>query len=117
MTAVDLFLELRGRGVTFTLKGEAVTYRGPAGVLDPGTLARLREAKPIILGILKGEVDLNPGEQRIIIQWRDANSEDFARLLSQHHDSGMITGEAEIQTVADLIAREFGIDRPKPSAG
>ena len=123
-----LILELRRQGVTFDY-GREPPFSGPTEALTPDVVRALESDRDRLLELLDPEAhrpvmearqmtqeDLSTGEQRIINQWRDANSEDFARLLRQHHDEGMITGEAEVQVVACFIARELGIDHTDPGS-
>lgn len=179
MSAVDLLLEVRTRGVTFTPKGEALSYRGPGAALDPDTLARLREAKPILLAILRAERDncpipvrpcracrgrsywfggsgpiwacgachppadssfvlawravpekapgslspasepsrppqvpwsaLTAAERAIIQKARDVYRADFDSLLLARFAEGLVTADAEIAVVLELLDRELKV--------
>lgn len=119
------------------MDGDRLHVEAPAGTLTPEVLDALREAKPALLAALQGAAapgapfsvpeslppvretrrptwaDLSPGERRIIAKARDAYPADFDSLLLRYFAEGMITGEAEIQVVMDLIDRDLGIDRGK----
>ena len=56
--------------------------------------------------------DLSPGERALIQKTGDAYPKDFDRLLIGYFARGLLSGEAEVRVVLDLLDRELGLDRP-----
>lgn len=54
--------------------------------------------------------DLRPGDRAVIDLWRDAHPAEFDQLLTGYLGQGLVSGEAEVRVVIDLIGREFEID-------
>lgn len=52
MTAADLVLDLKARGVRLTAEGNRLQYDAPAGVMTPDLLARLKACKSELLATL-----------------------------------------------------------------
>ena len=77
----------------------------PAGASPPESLPPVRKASRPTWA------DLSPGERAIIQKARNAYPQDFDRLLIGYFAEGLISGEAEVRVVLDLLDREIGIDR------
>jgi len=53
LSAVQLVVRLRSLGVRLHAEGDKLKYKAPPGVLDDGTLAEIKAAKPEIMEILR----------------------------------------------------------------
>lgn len=78
MSAQALLEDLRGRGVRISRQGDRLDYYGPAGTITHETLTALRESKPRLLIVLRGETRKAERERRkleeagrrgLVIEW------------------------------------------------
>lgn len=72
---------------------------------------RVREARRPIWA------DLSAGERAMIAKVRDAHAADFDALLLRYFSEGLISGEAEVRVVLDLLDRELRLDNREGLAG
>ena len=118
--------------IRLILDGDQLHVEAPAGTLTARVLDAFKEVKPAILAALRGSTtpgasslaqepapetrrltwdDLSHGERAVVAKVRALDSDRFDRMLVARFAEGMITGEAEIRVVLDLLDRELGIDR------
>ena len=107
MGARELLSDLAGAGVSVIAEGDRLVIRPASKLTDP-MRAALRDAKPELLALLRGEADAAPCDTGAV-GWTDA---DIARFIDRR---GRLMSwgwpEAEAEKLADkLVQRDRDID-------
>jgi hypothetical protein len=69
MTAAEVLIQLRSRGVQLWREGEALRYRAPSGVLSPELKSEVGPCKPDLLCLLTLETEGWHLEDAALILW------------------------------------------------
>ena len=104
MEALDLLILLECRGVIFRVEGKGLAYDAPAGIVDPATLATLRERKPELLRVLADRGDL-AAKRAVVTTWPD----DYKAFWQEYVDGLRQGGNPTPEAVA-WATLQVGVD-------